>query len=282
MEICGSCGAAIYENDRYCGGCGAPIATAADPVRLPVPVKTGRWCRRALLAAGLVSGIALLGGGAFALIASQSRPGAVIRFALGDFAPTVTAEPEASETPTPETSETPSATPTPSESPSVTTSETASPVAPQTQAQTQTQTPIMAGNWTFTTVLANVTKVDMSDTSFQLNRQGIGRSESWSQCVSDNVANQPRASSFPFRPSMGCRAGSYAIAGGSYRASLTCNFPQYGGARPVESNGSYGPDTVAISARVRVPAQVVSGDFEKVPEIYLDYRLTGARTGPCK
>ncbi len=276
MEICGSCGAAIYANDRFCGECGAPIATAADPVRLPVPVKGGRWGRRLLLAGGIISGLVLLGGGAFVLISLQGgRPGAVIRFALGEFVPGIGATPEASETPTPEPSDTPSATPTPSESASTPASDAPSNSAPQML------TPIMSGNWTFTTVLTNVSKVDMSDTSFQLNRQGIGRSESWSQCVSDDVANQPRASAFPFRPSMGCRAGSYALAGGTYRASLTCNFPQYGGARPVESNGSYGPDTVAVSARVRVPAQVVSGDFEKVPEIYLDYRLTGARTGPC-
>ena len=38
MGNCGSCGNAILANDRFCGECGAPIATAADPVRLPVVV----------------------------------------------------------------------------------------------------------------------------------------------------------------------------------------------------------------------------------------------------
>ncbi|KPL66923.1 hypothetical protein SZ64_01710 [Erythrobacter sp. SG61-1L] len=278
MGICASCGNTILANDRFCGECGAPIADAADPVRLPALVSARRRRRRILITLGVMTGLIALGGGAFLLFAQQSRQGKVIRIALGDFVPDFSAEPEPSETPTPDASETPDAT----ETPSPATSETPS-AAPTAASDDRPalQTAIMPGNWTFTTVLTNVSKVDASDTSFQLNRQGLGRSETWSQCVSPEVAAQPRSTAFPFRPSMGCRPGSYAIAGGSYRASMTCNFPQNGGARPVEANGSYTADTAAITARVRVPAQVVSGDFAKVPEVYLDYRLTAARTGPC-
>ncbi len=279
MGNCGSCGNAILANDRFCGECGAPIATAADPVRLPVVVPENGRRKRLLITLGLLTGLLVLAGGSYFWLSAQSRQSKVIRFALGDFVPGMAAEPEASETPSPDASETPGETETPSDAATDGASE--APAATAAANGPALQTAIMPGNWTFTTVLTNVTKVDPSDTSFQLNRQGLGRSESWSQCVSPDVAAQPRSTAFPFRPSMGCRPSSYAIAGGSYRASMTCNFPQNGGARPVEANGSYTPDTAAISARVRVPAQVVSGDFEKVPEIYLDYRLTAARTGPC-
>jgi hypothetical protein len=129
-------------------------------------------------------------------------------------------------------------------------------------------------------VLVNVTKADPSDTSFLLDREGIGMSEGSSRCVSPAAAADPRSIAFPFQPGMDCQSSAFAMTGQVYRASLTCNFPQYGGRRPVEAEGRFSPADVSVDLRVTVPAEVVRGSFEKAPEIILHYRLTGRRSRP--
>jgi hypothetical protein len=226
--------------------------------------------------------LVVAGAGGYYLLASENAPGKAIRLAIGDL-PFSSSDPE------------PEATPTPSESASEAGDETASESATPEPAPSGSATPdnsspadaaladgaVMPGSWAFSTLLYNVTKVDMSDTSFKLSREGIGLSEPSSQCVSPSLAANPGSGAFPFRPAMDCRASSFSMAGNRYRATLTCNFPQYGGRRPVEAEGQYSPTDVSVNLRVRVPARIVNGDFANPPEIYLHYRISGRRTQPC-
>jgi hypothetical protein len=199
----------------------------------------------------------------------------VIRLTLGDPRPPLAAPVEApAPVPSPTASESLAAMPTESAAPAE--AEPSASAPPEADGAA-----IVPGQWAFRTVLVNVTKADPSDTSFLLNREGIGMSEGSSRCVSAAAAADPRSTAFPFQPGMDCRPASFTMDGGLYRASLTCNFPQYGGRRPVEAEGRYSPTDISVNLRVRVPADVVTGEFEKAPEIYLHYRLTGRRTQPC-
>jgi hypothetical protein len=270
MRRCGSCGGAVSASDGICGACGA-LLTPADASQ-PPPTGPSWWRLAAALAGFLLVVVAAAG---YTLLPSRHRPIQFIRLTLGDPVPAL---PEPAETPAPVPS------PTPTESPAATATDSAA----TTDAEPSASEPpegggeaIVAGQWSFRTVLVNVTKADPSDTSFLLNREGIGMSEGSSRCVSAAAAADPRSIAFPFQPGMDCRPSSFTMADNLYRASLTCNFPQYGGRRPVEAEGRYAPADISVDLRVRVPAQVVRGDFENAPQIYLHYRLTGHRTQPC-
>ncbi|MDD3800045.1 MAG: DUF3617 family protein [Novosphingobium sp.] len=200
---------------------------------------------------------------------NKTGPVAIVRFALN----AGTGKPPATK---PETPKTPPQESKPQDS------------SPEREAQTETattaqepQTAFETGRWVFITELYNVSKVDSSDTSFELSRQGIGARETDAQCVSQAIAKNPRASAFPFRAGMGCRPTNLSIAKNRYQGAMTCNFPQYGGRRPVDVYGQYSSNSLALDLRVRVPAQIVTGDFENPPEIYMHYRMTGYREGPC-
>lgn len=288
MRRCGSCDAPCGEFDRFCGDCGAVLPDASDAEASPAPVSAAlpqpppqRRAGKKWVFASAAATAVLIGalGTTYFLISSGSDSGRVIRIALKDITDTI-APSRPPETPDAEETDEPEEELTPSETPAA--QETSSPTeAPSAIAATAPDTLIAPGTWTFNTMLINVTKVDPSDASFRLNREGLGMSETNSQCITSSVAANPRAISFPLRGNMDCRASSFSMTGNRYRASMTCNFPQYGGRRPVEAEGRYSQTDVSVDLRVRVPAQVVSGDFQDIPEINLHYRVSGRRTQAC-
>ena len=287
MKTCGLCGGELTDFDRFCGECGGAVVEP-EPEMPPskgalVPLSAALFRRRTVRVLGVLLvfiAVIAIGSEAYLVIARQQAPGAIIRFALN----------EPSQSWAPAETEAPSET-APSEKPSetqsaqeVTPSESADPsTSPTAQSSQPPITPpvITSGSWVFSTELLQVTKVDPSDTSFELSRQGIGSSETNTQCVTAAIANDPRSSAFPFRPSMSCQPTSFSMQDGHYRANMTCNFPQFGGRKSVDADGVYSGDSVSLSARVKIPAQVVSGDFSKPPEIYLHYKISGRRTGGC-
>jgi hypothetical protein len=140
---------------------------------------------------------------------------------------------------------------------------------------------IQPGTWLLATQLVDITKVDPLDTSFRINRNGVGDFETNSICISGASAQAPANIAFPMQPGMGCTVSSFSMSGGNYRSTMSCNFPQYGGRRQVVSSGSYSNIGLEIIALVRVPAEVVVGEFEEVPEIVMHYRITGNLGGAC-
>ena len=288
MNICSVCGSAAADADRFCGDCGAPLGPDASPPQQAGEDRQGEeyaaprrnpWGITAALSTLVLVAV---GAGCYYLLVNGSAPGKTIRLAIGDL-PFTSPEPEPDTTPTPSETASEAGDETASESatPEPAPSGSATPDSPALAAPIPADGAIMPGSWAFNTLLYNVTKVDMSDTSFRLSREGIGLSESSSQCVSPSLAANPGSGTFPFRPGMDCRASSFSMTGNRYRATLTCNFPQYGGRRPVEAEGRYSPDDISVNLRVRVPAQIVNGDFANPPEIYLHYRISGRRTQPC-
>lgn len=276
MRTCGSCGNELGEADRFCGECGSAIpllrqqpserAVAAVPAPAP-PAKLLRRLAYTALGITLCAGA----GATYYAISNELAPSEVIRITLGEASRnTEDPIPEAEISDSPIEAETQAI-----ESPSDTLP------TPAAISSADADMLIEPGNWSFTTLLTNVTKVNSSDTSFQLSRQGIGSSESHSLCILPASAANPRSIGFPFRGSMDCNTGNASMANGRYRGNMSCNLPQYGGRRPVDADGQYTAEGIALALRVRVPAEVVSGDFRDPPEIYLHYRLTGTRTGPC-
>lgn len=285
MKKCSSCGNELADTDRFCGECGAAVPAAASPpspqasLGTLVPIRAARLRRytvRGLAALAVLAGLLLAGGGIYYLLSDKPQRGAIVRFALGEHAAILEAAvPE--ETPTPE----PTETETPKPEPTETTPATEVAATVPAPSATPAQTPVQPGGWAFTTQLINVTKANPADASFELNRQGIGASEAHSICMSEAGASNLRASAFPFPPGLDCRPSYMMMADGRYRSNMTCNFPQYGGRRPVDASGQYSGDNISITARVRVPAEIISGDFARTPEIYLHYRIAGRRTGGC-
>ncbi len=272
MKTCGSCGSTLADFDRFCGDCGAVIATSPADTAQPSQgaLVTAKTVRRSKIKRGLVLGavgLVLITTvyGVYFSVGDRVEPGALVRFALSSREdPEAKAEPKTAEEAADE-----------------------QPEKPEAESQTEDEAPLQPptkvepGSWSFTTELFNVTKVDLSDTSFQISRQGIGSTESITQCVSPAIASNPRMSAFPFAASMNCRPASFVMGDNRYRSTLTCTFPQYGGDRPVEAEGQYSRDKISLTVRVRVPAEIVSGDFERPPEIYMDYKMTGYRAGGC-
>ena len=140
---------------------------------------------------------------------------------------------------------------------------------------------IQPGNWLLTTQFVDISKVDPLDDSFTINRNGVGDFETGAVCVSEAAAQAPAGIAFPFPAGMGCTVSSFTMSGGNYSSTMSCNFPQYGGRRPVEASGNYSNIGLDIRARVTVPAEVVVGEFEEAPEIVMHYRMSGNYGGPC-
>lgn len=292
MQTCISCGSELNGNDRFCRECGAENAGAdARPLTLliPAPAPSGaaraREARRrnkrskiafGLLLASLVLLGVMLAAIGYLVLAGRESPGAATRFAL-DYATEAVADPEPEPSPAPEPAETPATAEDEGE-------EAAEPAddTPDNSAPPRQDSRIEPGRWAFTTELVNVTKVDPSDMSFRLSRQGIGSREASSQCVSRAVAGSPGSSAFPLGAVLGCRANSFAMADNRYSARMTCNLPQYGGPRPVDVQGQYSDTGIALDLRIRVPAAVVVGEFETPPQIYMHYRMTGQHSGECQ
>ncbi len=278
MLSCGACGNELTEFDRFCGACGAPA---------PPPPQRGRRVIAAIAVfAAAALGLAAIAAGGYYALAQRDKPHASVRLALGQLkllGPEPEPSPAATDTAKPVDEEKPAQ---PAETPSPSPSADAAPSDTPTQdSATDKAKPsdkgIAAGLWSFTTELFNVTKVDMSDRSFQLSRQGVGTKESNSQCVTKAIASNPSGNAFPFRSGLECLPITFTMADNQYRSRMTCNFPQYGGRRQVDVIGQYTSESIALEMRVRVPAQVVIGDFQRAPEIYMHYRMQGARTGPC-
>lgn len=269
VTTCFACGSELGEGDRFCGHCGASQAAGA---RLSVGTKK-RWPVRYGLA---VLVLALLAGGSFEAyrLFTGAEPGPVVRFAIDGIGGAD--QSAASEQPSDDASE-----------PAESESEAAESQAPEEEEQLASATPandatlIQPGNWLMTIQLIGVAKANPSDNSFELNRQGIGSSESSSICVNPAIAANPGSAAFPFPPGMRCSASNFTMADGAYRSGLTCNFPQFGGRLPVSASGRYSKDSVALEVNVRTRAQVVRGDFDQPPEIVLQYRLMGNLAGPC-
>lgn len=283
MQRCNSCDNELSEEDRFCGECGAAVILPDEPrsegpsMGELVPARSARLRRiagRVFLVASLLVGVSAVSAGAYYLLATEAQQGAIIRFAMREGIGLVSDEPspEATETPTEEASE------EPTEEASETPTEAATTAAAE---PAQAQMVIQPGNWNFSMSLVNVTKANPADTTFELSRQGIGASEASSMCVTENVASNPSLTAFPLPTSLDCRPSSLVMAGGRYGASMTCNFPQYGGRRPLDVTGQYSSDSISLTTRVRVPSDIVSGDFARTPEIVLHYRITGRRTGGC-
>ena len=274
MDKCFACGKERHPQDRFCGHCGVAYAGT---------VSRGAGVRRDLRRGSVLVVLAtgLLAGGAIAAYAffHHGNPNAAIRIALDAIPPlqsrgasdapeSSSASDMAGETPlTESTGDLPSANPSSPASPSPSPAAEAAPLQP--------------GKWLTTIQLVDVSKVDPSDDSFELSRRGIGSTETRSLCISAADAASPARAAFPFPPSMGCSPNAFAMANGNYRGELSCTFAQFGGRRPVSASGQYSSTSVALEVNVRVPAELISGDFERPPEILMRYRILGNFVGPC-
>jgi hypothetical protein len=274
VKACFACYAELGEDDRYCGECGAVQDAKVTSPAFAEPIEesaSGGNRRERLLAFSLFGvGAAAIAALAFLVLSGSSRPGAVVRFTIeslggGDRAGEAMAETEEGTEPEdPDEAD---------EAEDATTADAAGQIADGLLLQ--------PGTWQFTTQLVSVSKVNPLDDSFEISRQGIGSSETHSVCVTPAIAENPRSIAFPFQPALACSAGSFDMSGGGYRSSLTCSFPQFGGRRPVTATGTYSRNGVSLNVSVRVPAQVVSGNFEQPPEILMQYRMQGYLAGPC-
>lgn len=261
MKSCFACARAVGPGDRFCGDCGADQALAPAPAKQSarsIPRGSG-WA--ALLIVVVLGALVALTYTGF----SRGGKSSVLRIALDGIGISTAAEP--AEQPAPEPS------PEPTPQPEETDQQDLPAAEPGPEA-------LQPGNWQFTTQLVGVSKVNPAD-PFDISRQGIGASEAHSVCVTPALAESPAGSAFPFPPGLGCSPASFDMANGAYRSSLACSFPQFGGRRPVSASGSYSRVNVSLDVNVRVPAQVVSGDFEQPPEILMQYRIQGYLTGPC-
>jgi len=283
MLSCISCENELADDDRFCGECGTAVISP-NPSRSEGPsmgelvtARSARFRRimmRCLLIASAFAILSLTGIAVYYLTASKAHQGAIIRFAMG----------EGNQIPsielTPEPPQLPSEEPTEASSEETTEALQPTPSAPAESEALEAKV-IQPGAWSFTMSLFNVTKANPGDTSFELSRQGIGASETSQMCVSEAIASNPRLAAFPLPASLDCEPSSLVMAGGRYGSSMTCNFPQYGGRRALDVSGQYTDQNVSLTTRVRVPANIVSGEFARTPEIVLHYRIVGRRTGGC-
>lgn len=284
MKTCGSCQSILADIDRFCGDCGAAIPTAGAEATLAsddalLTAKTTEQKRKFFLTmvfASIGSGMIVLAGAALYFQVDKRDSSAIIRLSLNALAklkadekPDVPANPEPEQRAKEE------------EKIEDVDTQTKAEANGASEAPKDLQAVVERGSWAFVTELHDVSKVDVSDTSFQLDRKGIGSSESDTRCISQAVAKSPRASAFPFNARMGCSPTNFSMGDNRYQSTMTCNFPQYGGRRPIYVVGQYSGDSIALDVRVRVPAEIINGDFERPPEIYMHYRFTGHRIGAC-
>lgn len=278
MRACPACGSELDSADRFCGDCGVTVAPTRQTTIAGEQEKERKGARALVVVLAL---LVLIGVAAIAhlLLKNFYDRGPVVRIALANL-PDRKAGQVVGTMPTPaETSR--DADQATDESTEKAANATAEPSPAPTDTGIAEGAPIQPGKWLFTTQLVGIAKADPTDQSFELSRRGIGSKESSSLCVTPTIANNPGTIAFPFPSAMGCSAGSFAMANGRYRSSLTCNFPQYGGRRPVNASGQFTSSGLAVDASVRIPAAVVSGDFQQPPEILMQYRIIGNLAGPC-
>jgi hypothetical protein len=273
VKTCFACAKSVDDADRYCGHCGADQTRAPAPPRPAGAPEAAAYeppekpSRRGRGVAILLATVVLVAIGAVAYTGlSRDGESSALRVALDNIG--LTSDPETVEEPVAEPSETPTVEPEATETPVLAEAPTGGPLA------------LQPGNWQFTTQLIGISKVNPND-DFEINRQGIGASESHSLCVTPAASETPRAIAFPFPPGMACSPASFDMSDGSYSSRLTCSFPQFGGRRPVAANGQYSRINTSVNVSVQVPAQVVEGDFDQPPEILMQYRINGYLTGPC-
>jgi hypothetical protein len=259
MKTCFACARQVDRADRFCGLCGADQAAAPalakprEAARPRLSVDRRGYGATALMVLGA---IAALGYTSF----SRGGESRVLRLALDG----IGVADSAGETgpPPAEPLPEPAARPEPAE---------AWPAATVL---------LQPGLWQFSIQLVAVSKADPAD-QFEISRQGIGASEAHTICVTPALAEDPGSTAFPFPPGLACSPAGFAMADGTYRSRLACNFPQFGGSRPVTASGRYSRSDITLDVDVPVPAQVVSGDFDRPPEIVMQYRIQGYLTGPC-